>query len=394
MPRLTQKLIDSLHTDERERIVFDGDIPGFGVWVGRSGKKSYLIQYRSQKRTRRYTIGSCSVLTPLQARKRAASLLAGVLEGKDPAQERLEGFAAPTVADLAARYLRDYASKKKTGAEDRRNLEKDVLPTLGRHLVTAVTTRDVDRLHAAIGERGAKTQANRIIAVVSTMFRLSERWGLRPEGSNPARHVQHFRENRRERYLSERELARLGTALREIETEGAHVPGTIPAIRLILLTGARRGEVLNLRWSEVDLEAAVLQLEDSKTGAKTVRLGAGALEILSGLERRHPKWVFPGRRGTKPLELWSAWQQIRARADLVDVRIHDLRHCFASIGVNSGMSLPVIGALLGHARFETTRRYAHLSNDPIKKAAERIDSKIAAALDGKTPAEVVSLRGA
>ena len=393
MPRLTQQLIDSLRPDGRDRIVFDETVPGFGVRVFRSGRKSYMIQYRSQKRTRRFTLGNCAILTPLQARKKAQSLLAAVLDGEDPAQERLEGFAAPTVADLVERFLRDHSAKKKTGSEDRRNLEKDILPVLGRHLVTAVTCRDIDKLHAAIGER-APIQANRIIAAVSTMFRMAERWGMRPEGTNPCRHVKRFRENRRERYLSERELARLGMAIRAVETEGRTGAGVFAAIRLLILTGARLGEIRQLRWDEIDLEAAVLRLHDSKTGAKVIRLGAAALEILTRIERKHDLWVFPGASGTKPLEIRSAWPRIRTRAGLEDVRLHDLRHTYASVGANGGASLIVIGSLLGHSRAETTRRYAHLSDDPVREASERIDATIAAALDGKPPAEVVPLRRA
>ncbi len=393
MPKLTQQLIDSLCADERDRIVFDETVPGFGVRVFRSGRKSFLIQYRSKKRTRRYTLGNCNVLTPLQARKKAKSLLADVCDGEDPAQTRLEGFAAPTVADLIERFLRDYSAKKKTGAEDRRNLEKDILPVLGRHLVEAVTCRDIDKLHAAIGER-APIQANRIIAAVSTMFGLAERWGMRDEGTNPCRHVKRFRENRRERFLSEAELARLGSAIRAIETEGRAGAGAIAALRLLILTGARKSEIQNLRRDEIDLKAAVLRLHDSKTGAKVIRLGAAAVEILAGLERKHPVQVFPGARGTKTVDLWGTWKRVRARAGLGDVRLHDLRHSFASTGANGGASLLVIGALLGHTRSETTRRYAHLSDDPVREASERIDGTIAAALAGKPLAKVVPLRGA
>jgi integrase len=224
------------------------------------------------------------------------------------------------------------------------------------------------------------------------MFGLAERWGMRPEGTNPCRHVKRFRENRRERFLSEVELARLGTAIAEVAVRAG--AGVIAALRLLILTGARKGEIQNLCWDEVDLQAGTLRLKDSKTGAKTIQLGAAALEILARRERKRTVWVFPGRSGAKPIELSGAWQQIRARAGLADVHLHDLRHTYASTGVNAGMSLPVIGALLGHTRSETTRRYAHLSNDPIREAAERIGSKIAAALDGKPLAEVVSLRGA
>ena len=394
MAKLTQRLVESLRPDEnRDYIVFDEMVPGFGVRVFRSGHKSYLVQYRSQKRTRRYTLGNCNVLAPLQARKRAQSLLADVRNGKDPAQERLEGLAAPTVADLAERFLRDHCSKKKTGAEDRRNLEKDILPVLGRHLVNAVTCGDMDKLHAAIGER-AKITANRVLAAASTMFGCAERWWMRPEGTNPCRHVKYFRENRRERYLSEVELARLGSAIRAVETEGRTGAGVIAALWLLILTGARKGEIFNLRWDEIDLRTGVLRLRESKTGAKVIRLGAAAVEILTRIEQKHPVWVFPGASGAKPVDPQSAWQRIRVRAGLEDVRLHDLRHTYASAGVNGGASLPVIGALLGHTRSETTRRYAHLSDDPIREASERIDSKIAAALDGKPLAEVVSLRGA
>jgi len=268
-----------------------------------------------------------------------------------------------------------------------------ILPVLGRRLVESVTCRDMDKLHAAMGER-APIQANRVIAAASTMFRMAERWGMRPEGTNPCRQVKRFRENPRERYLSERELAQLGMTIRAVETEGRVRAGVIAALRLLILTGARRGEIRGLRWDEVDLEAAVLRLHDSKTGAKVIRLGPAAVEILAGVERKHPEWVFPGTGGRKPIELSGAWQQIRARAGLRDVRLHDLRHTYASAGVNVGMSLPVIGSLLGHNRVETTRRYAHLSDDPIREASERIDSKLAAALDGKPLAKVVSLRGA
>lgn len=390
MPKLTQRLIESLRSEGQDRIIFDETVPGFGVRVFRSGRKSYLIQYRSQKRTRRFTLGNCNVLTPLQARKRAQSLLAGARDGEDPAQARLEGLAAPTVADLVERFLRDHSAKKKTGAEDRRNLEKDILPVLGRRLVEAVTCQDIDKLHAAIGERAPIT-ANRVMAATSTMFGLAERWGMRPEGTNPCRHVKRFRENHRERYLSEVELARLGTAIRDVEMEGGADAGINAAIRLLILTGARSGEIRNLHWDEVDLQAAVLRLHDSKTGGKVIRLGAAAVEILAGIERKHPVWVFPGTGGKKPIELRRSWERIRALAGLADVRLHDLRHTYASTGVNGGASLPVIGALLGHNRAETTRRYAHLSDDPIREASERIDSKIAAALDGKPLAEVVPI---
>ena len=233
--RLTQRLVDSLRPEKLDRIVFDKTIPGFGVRVFRSGRKSFLIQYRVQKKTRRFTLGNCNLLTPYEARNKAAKLLAGVRDGKDPAQTRLEALKAPTVADLAERYLCEYAAEKKSFTEMRRNLTRYVLPVLGRHRVHAVTKGDIDRLHAEIGRR-APVQANRVLAVLSSMFGCAERWGMRPEGTNPCRGRKRFREVPRDRYLSESELVRVGSVIREVEGEGRHGPGMIAAIRLLFFT--------------------------------------------------------------------------------------------------------------------------------------------------------------
>jgi hypothetical protein len=205
----------------------------------------FVIQYRSQKRTRRYTPVDCAPFTPAQARKKAAKLLAGIRDGDGPAESRLEALVAPSVADLAERFLRNHAAKKETGAEDRRILGKYGLPVLGRHRVRAVAPRDMDLLHSTIGER-APIQANRVLAAVNTVFGLTARGNLRPEGSNPCRHVKRFRENRRERFLSAAELTRLGAALPEIEAEGRKASGSIAALRLLILTGAFSGIGLSL----------------------------------------------------------------------------------------------------------------------------------------------------
>jgi integrase len=224
------------------------------------------------------------------------------------------------------------------------------------------------------------------------MLNLAERWGLRPDGSNPCRHVERYREAKRERFLSEAELGRLGAALAAGEQSGAEEPAVVAALRLLVFTGCRMGEVLNLRWADVDLERRCLNLADSKTGARTVTLNAPALEVLAGLERRS-EWVIPGRDPRQPLvNLAKPWGRIRDAAKLEGVRVHDLRHSFASVAAGSGHSLLIIGGLLGHRQPTTTKRYAHLSDDPLRAASEAVGERIAAALAAKPPAPVAVLR--
>ena len=215
--------------------------------------------------------------------------------------------------------------------------------------------------------------------VLSRIFTLAEIWGLRPDGSNPCRHVKRFREDKRERFLSDEEYRRLGEALAESETKGLEPPLVVAAIRLLMLTGCRKAEILTLRWEHVDLDAGELRLPDSKTGAKIVHLGDPAIAVLRGIPRPDDSpWVITGGKRDRPLhDLHYWWKRIRERAKLDGVRIHDLRHSYASGGLLVGEGLPMIGKLLGHNHVHTTARYAHLANDPLKSAANRIATRIA-----------------
>ncbi len=215
------------------------------------------------------------------------------------------------------------------------------------------------------------------------MFNLAEMWGLRPDGSNPRKHIKKYPEEKRERFLSPAELKRVGEVLREMEQEGIEFPSSIAAVRLLTLTGCRLGEIMTLQWVHVDIAGKALRLPDSKTGAKIVHLGQPAVEVLEKIERvAENPWVIVGAKASARLtDLQPFWQRVRARAGLKDVRIHDLRHTFASTAVSSGQGLPMIGKLLGHTQVQTTARYAHLAADPVRAAADEVSARIAEALN-------------
>ena len=386
MPKLTKRAVDAARPGAMERLVWDEGLPGFGLRVFPSGRKTFFVQYRSQGRIRRFALGPYGVLTPAEARAMAIDVLADVRRGGDPAEARRLASKAPNVSDLCTRYLAEYAAGRKKArsvAEDERLIEGFIKPALGRRRVAGVTRPEIVRLHNSL--RATPYQANRVLAVLSRMFNLAERWGLRPDGSNPVRHVDRFAERKRERFLSEAELARLGKALADAEDAGTETAETIAAIRLLVFTGCRVGEILRLRWEHVDFERRCLHLPESKTGARTVPVNAPALKVLAELERGESPWVIPGRKRGAPLvNLGKPWRRIREKARLRDVRLHDMRHSYASVAAGAGHSLVVIGALLGHRQATTTQRYAHLSDDPVRSATEMVGARIAAAMDAKT----------
>jgi integrase len=318
-------------------------------------------------------------------------------DGADPAADKMARREAPRIAELAERFLAEHAEAKRKGstaAEYKRLVDKIILPALGKRKVVDVNRAEVTKLHHA--NRAAPYQANRVLAVLSKMFNLAERWGLRPDGSNPCRHVEKFAERKRERMLSPAELARLGDAL------AAHdgSPYAVAAVKLLVFTGARLGEVLRLRWEWIDFERGEARLPDSKTGAKTLHLPPPALAVVAELPRLdgNPFVIAGAKEGAALVNLEKPWRAIRAAAGLDDVRLHDLRHAFASVAASSGMGLPIIGKILGHSQPATTARYAHLASDPVKAAAAAIAGKIAAAMaggsghTGKESAEVLPLR--
>ena len=398
--KITKRSVDLLKpaADRTETVLWDSELKGFGARVQRGGAKSYILHYRAGTGRgaplRKLTIGRHgSPWTAETARREARRLLGLVEAGADPARDKAARQAAPTVAQLAERFLGEHVEAKRkvsTAAEYRRLLDSIVLPALGRRKAADITRLDVAKLHHT--HRAAPYQANRALAVLSKMLNLAERWDLRPDGSNPCRHIEKFAERRRERMLSPAELARLGDALAVYEGS----PYAVAAVKLLVFTGARLGEVLGLRWEWIDYDRGEARLPDSKTGAKTLHLPPPALAVLAELRRLdgNPHVIAGRKEGAALANLEKPWQAIRGSARLGDVRLHDLRHAFASIAASSGMGLPIIGKMLGHSQPATTARYAHLASDPVKAAAAAVANKIAAAMGstGKAEETVLPLR--
>jgi len=383
MPKLTKRTIDATEPQATEFFIWDESIPGFGVRIMPSGRKSFVVQYRAGRRPRRMSLGPSTVLTCDQARTRAITIIAAVKNGEDPAADRAAKRNAATVSDLADRFDKEHIAvrlKASTAKEYRGTLIRFILPALGRLAVPEITRADVAKFHHDL--RHIPYQANRCLEVVSKMFVLAEMWGLRPDGSNPRKHIRKYPEEKRERFLSAAELRRIGEVLREMESERTELQSAILAARLLIMTGCRLGEIMTLKWDYVDFEERVLRLPDSKTGKKVVHLGVPAVEYLQGAQHIDGNpWVITGTLPGKPLsDLQPFWQRVRARAGVKDVRIHDLRHTFASAAVASGQGLPMIGKLLGHTQVQTTARYAHLAAEPVRLAADSVATSLREAL--------------
>ncbi len=391
--RITGRAVDSLRVEKKDAVFWDRDLPGFGVRVHATGRKVYVVQSRGPTGLRRVSLGGCGDLSAAEARKRGAAVIDRIKRGEDP----FPAPPAPTVAALAERYLRVHVAahcRPRTAGLYRLALERHVLPALGGRAVGEVTQEDAAALHRRL--RDTPWMANTAVGILSRMCRLAAAWGLAAPGRDPCRSVRRYPERARERFLTPEEFRRLGRALREAEADGSAWPPAVAAIRLLLLTGCRKNEILTLRWDDVDRTAGELRLGDAKSGPRMAPLTPPLLKVLDDIPRTADNpWVIAGRKpGTRLRELAHHWRRIAARAGLDGVRIHDLRHSYASRALALGESLSMIGRLLGHARVATTARYAHLARDAEREAAGRIGDSIGVHVARRTAAAPKAEAGA
>jgi integrase len=306
MPKLTKRIVDAADVRASEYFIWDDDIPGLGLRVLPSGRKGYVVQYRAGRRSRRMSLGPSTVLTCEQARTRAITIIAAAKNGKDPAAERDAGRKVITVKELADRFDKEHISirvKASTAKEYRRNLERFILPALGRLTITNITRADVAKFHHDL--RHIPYQANRCMEVISKMFSLAEMWGLRPDGSNPRKHIRKYPEEKRERFLSAAELRCIGEVLREMECEGIELPSAILAARLLILTGCRLNEIMTLKWEYIDLSEKVLRLPSPagiKVSVAPVESVTVALYSSNKMPAKGKRRRVSSRSGWAPVE--------------------------------------------------------------------------------------------
>jgi integrase len=379
MPKLSKPLIAALNPTDQDVVVWDSSLPGFGLRAKASGVKTFVIQYRNRSgRSRRLSLGNLGKVTLDQARKEAVKLMGQVATGGDPAEERRMRLRSETISQLADVYMKEHCAgrcKPRTIEAHNWLLNKLIKPRLGRRKLLELRPVDIAKLHTDL--QSTPYNANRAVGLLRAMLNCAERWEMIPRGSNPAAVIKPYPERKRERFLSADELKSLMDALDTAEAEESIDRYEGAAIRLLIFTGCRLSEITMLEWDSVDLANARIVLERHKTdqyGAKIIPLNAPALGVLTDLPRidDNPYVIVGQKAGQYLINLQKPWRRVRKAAGLDDVRIHDLRHSFASFAIGAGVPLALIGGLLGHRSVQTTARYAHLANDPLKQATNVI----------------------
>jgi integrase len=403
----TKRSVDAAPPKPRRYVLWDEELKGFGLRVQKSGVKSFVLRYRPgggrKAPIRQIVLGRYGVLTVDEARKLAKQNLGQVVEGSDPAQRRHSQRKQMTIAELCDLYFAEGTATKKASTLkiDEGRIKRHIKPMLGNVQIGALRKVDVEKFMRDIADgktagtiktkprgkalvRGGKGTATKCVSLLGAMytFALERELVL----FSPVRGVKKFPDNKNQNYLSLDDLKRLGDVLTHIRDEGGSPTG-VACLWLLALCGARKGEVVGLKWKEVDFDNSCLCLEDSKTGAKIIPLGHAAIELLAEQSRlQDVPWVFPSDRAageTHYQGIEKIWKKVRQKLDMPQLRIHDLRHSFAAVGATHGQSLPIIGAILGHREVSTTQRYAHLADMPVKKATDDITKLIALAMAGK-----------
>ena len=378
MPKLTKRYIDSIKPDSQKTLKFwDTELKGFGVVVLPSGRRTYCIQYRNQNRKlKRMKIGVHGQISSEQAREIAKEKLGLLSYGRDPAQEKHQLTSQPLFKQLSQEYMDKHSHHKRgrSRVEDEQMLRTYILPQLSMSRVKDIGTKDIQKLHLRL--KDMPYRANRILSLLSKMFSLAVLWGWRED--NPVKGIQRYQEEKRDRWLNSEELNRLWSALDKYSQHP-----TSYLFKLLILTGARKGEVMNAMWDQFDLEKGVWIKPSHMTKQKKTEhlpLSAKAVDLLKTLKDRavdESLYLFPGRIEGQPLkEVKTFWKTALTEAGLENVRIHDLRHTHASHLVSSGLSLSIVGKLLGHTQASTTQRYAHLADESLREAAELFGSKV------------------
>jgi integrase len=390
--RLTDRIVKALPRPEAgNRVYYDDLASGFGCRVTAAGARAFVLNYRrrSDGVERRYTIGSYPEWTATGAREEAKALRRRIDSGGDPVGDLRAEREAPTVNDLCDRFVAEYLPRKRPSTQKTydQQITSEIRPALGRLKVANITFADIDGVHRAITKRGRKYRANRVIALLSCMFGMAIKWRMRAD--NPCKGVERNDEAKRKRYLTTAELERLSAALsRHPDQDAADI------FRLLLLTGARSGEVLSARWADINLEAGIWTKPGATTKQRTdhvVPLSAPARQLLAERAQNNSGYVFPGHPQGHRAGVKDAWARICKAAHIAGVRIHDLRHSYASILASSGVGLHAIGALLGHTQPQTTHRYAHLFDEHLRQATERVGEVVAP--PNKLKAKVTRIRG-
>jgi integrase len=387
MPKLTKRLVENLTPEPKERIIWDQELSGFGIRIYPTGRRVYVVQYRSFGRTRRKNLGQHGVLTADEARKEAKLVQADVARGGDPSAERKAKLRSPTVAQLGERFLTDYVAlhcKPTTQYDYANTIRKTICPILGSIKVSEITRADIAHYHHL--KRATPYRANRSVAILSKMFNVAEDWGLRPYGTNPAMRVKKYREEEKKRYLKDEEQARLGEVLFNGLEAGEYSEYVIAAFYLLMLTGCRLKEIQTLKWEYVTPRH--LELPDSKTGRRRIPLPLEACDVLDSLPRRegNPYVILGDHPNGYYNDLQKPCRKIRAKAGLQDVRLHDLRHTYASVAIMNGIDPFTLKEIMGHKNLSTTLRYTHLSDDAVQRAAGQIANRLAGVIRGDASA--------
>lgn len=378
MPKLTKRVVEAVTPDQKKSLkIWDSEIKGFGVIILPSGRRTYCVDYRNADRIKkRFKLGVHGQITTEQARILAKKHFSLVAEGKDPAAEKLKAFQAPTFSDLHQNYIEKHLPQKRAKSQhnDKMLLNKILLPEFSKRKLESISHLDVQNLHRKL--KATPYQANRTIALLSKMLSLAVAWNWIYK--NPAAGIQKYQEEKRTRWLDDNELERFWDALNEYSQHPA-----ADVIKFLLLTGARKGETLNATWDQFDIEKGVWTKPAHLTKQKRTEhlpLSTTALELLRARKKQASsknKYIFPGKRQGEPLkDIKGFWNKIKEVTGVNDLRIHDLRHTHASHLVSSGLSLSIVGKLLGHTQASTTQRYAHLADDTLREATAIFSDKV------------------